>query len=55
MGKLKKPGGGKKETSTTLSSIASRGLRGEKLSPKEVKQLAGSVLGQDETKGPRKD
>lgn len=49
-----KGGGGKRETSDRVSTIASKGLRGEKLTKGEVKSLAGSVLSQDETKGHRK-
>lgn len=43
-----------KETSDRVSSIASKALRGEKLTNKEILALAGSVLSQDETKGKRK-
>ena len=42
-----------KETSDAMSALASRALRGEKLTDAEVKSLAGSVLSQDETKGKR--
>lgn len=50
----KKPSGGKKQTSDRVSSIAAKGLQGKKLTAKEIKSLAGSVLSQDETKGKRK-
>ncbi len=54
-GKAKgKGGGGKKETSDKMSKLASRALRGEKLTKKETASLGGSVLSQDETKGNRK-
>lgn len=50
----KKPTGtGKKESGSRVSSIASKGLRGKKLTTKEIKSLSGSVLSQDETKGRR--
>lgn len=49
-----KPSGGGRQTSDRVSRIASKGLRGEKLKPGEVRSLAGSVLSQDETRGPRK-
>lgn len=42
-----------KESSDAMSKLASRALRGEKLTDAEVKSLAGSVLSQDETKGKR--
>ena len=42
-----------KESSDAMSELASRALRGEKLTDAEVKSLAGSVLSQDETKGKR--
>ncbi|MGB0449971.1 MAG: hypothetical protein ACPGF6_05210 [Porticoccaceae bacterium] len=42
-----------KQSSDRLSSLASKALRGETLTKKEVKSLAGSVLAQDETKGKR--
>jgi len=44
----------KKETSDEMSTIASKALRGKKLTPTEIKRLGGSVLSQDETKGARK-
>jgi hypothetical protein len=43
-----------KQSSDALSTLASKALRGEKLTQAEVKSLAGSVLSQDETKGPNK-
>lgn len=50
----KKGGGkGKKETSDRVSEIASKALRGEKLTKAEIKSLGGSVLSQDETRGKR--
>lgn len=42
-----------KESSDAMSELASRALRGEKLTDAQVKSLAGSVLSQDETKGKR--
>lgn len=49
-----KGSGGKKETSDRLSTLASKALRGEKLTKAEQRSLGASVLSQDETKGPRK-
>lgn len=43
----------KKESSDELSSLAAKVLRQKNATP-EAKRLAGSVLGQDETKGKRK-
>lgn len=43
-----------KQSGNKTSTIASKALRGEKLTKTEVKSLAGSVLAQDETKGKRK-
>ncbi len=51
MAASKKGGGGRKTSGDKPATIASKGLRGEKLTKKEVKTLAGSVLSQDETKG----
>lgn len=50
----KKPSGGSKQTSQSISSIASKGLRTGKLTPSEIKKVSGSALGQDEKKGPGK-
>ena len=44
----------KKETSDRMSKIASKALRGGKLTKAEIIALGGSVLSQDETKGKRK-
>lgn len=44
----------KKESTDKTSSLAGKVLAGHKPTPKEAKTLAGAVLGQDETKGPRK-
>lgn len=45
----------KKQSSDKLSKLASKVLSGKKKpTSKEAKSLAGSVLGQDETKGKRK-
>ncbi len=44
----------KKETSDRMSKIASKALRGQKITKKETRSLGGSVLSQDETKGSRK-
>ncbi len=52
--KTNNSGGGKKETGNKMSVLASKALRGEKLSPAQVKSLGASVLSQDETKGKRK-
>ena len=43
-----------KQSSSTLSSIASRVLGGARATQREIMQLAASVLGQDETGGGRK-
>jgi len=43
----------KKQSGNRPSSIASKALRGEKLTQSELMTLAGSVLSQDETKGKR--
>jgi len=42
-----------KESSDAMSKLASRALRGEKLTDDEIKSLAGCVLTQDQTKGKR--
>ena len=42
------------QSTDKTAKIASRALQGEKLTKAEVKSLAGSVLRQDATKGPRK-
>jgi hypothetical protein len=44
----------KKVTGNTPSHIASEVLRGKTPSPSQVRTLAGSVLSQDETRGPQK-
>lgn len=44
----------KKQSGDKASTIAGKVLAGKKPTPKQVKTLAGSVLSQDETKGPRK-
>jgi hypothetical protein len=41
----------RKQSSSKVSSIAGKVLAGKKPTTKEAKALAGSVLGQDETKG----
>jgi hypothetical protein len=41
----------KKQSSPRVSSIAGKVLGGKKLTAKEAKALAGSVLSQDELKG----
>ena len=41
----------KKQSSQTVSSIAGKVLAGKQPTAKETKQLAGSVLSQDEKKG----
>jgi len=43
----------KKETTSRVSTIASKGLRGENLTKSEIKTIAASALSQDETKGQR--
>ena len=50
----KKSGGGRKQTSNRVATIASKALRGKTVTKAEVKTLAGSVLSQDETKGKRR-
>ena len=42
---------GKKQSSSKVSTIASKVLAGKKPSAGEAKSLAASVLSQDETKG----
>lgn len=46
-------GGGRKQTSQPVSSIASKGLRTGKLTKAEIRKVSASALGQDETKGRR--
>lgn len=41
----------KKQTSSRVSTLASKVLAGQKPTPKQAKTLAGSVLSQDEKKG----
>ena len=43
----------KKETSPRLSTLAAKVLTGKTPTPKEARELAGSVLSQDETKKQR--
>ena len=43
-----------KQTRPSVSTLASKGLRGEKLTPKEQKTVYASALGQDEKKGQKK-
>ena len=50
----KSGGGARKQTSQSVSSIASKGLRTGKLTPTEIKKVSASALGQDEKKGPGK-
>lgn len=47
-------GGARKQTTQSVSKIASKGLRTGKLTPSETRKVSGSALGQDEHKGPRK-
>lgn len=48
-------GGGRRQTGNRVSSLASKVLSGNhKPTAKEVKSLAASALGQDETKGKRR-
>ncbi|NDV86814.1 hypothetical protein GTW51_08870 [Aurantimonas aggregata] len=47
-------GGAKKETSQSVSAVASKGLRTGKLTPAETRKVSASALGQDETKGKKK-
>jgi hypothetical protein len=50
----KKRGGGRKQTSDRVSSLAAKVLSGNKKpTAKEIKTLAGAALGQDEHKGRR--
>jgi hypothetical protein len=44
----------KKQSSSPVSTIASKVLREGKATPGEAKKLAASVLSQDETKGQKK-
>lgn len=45
----------KKQSSSKMSTLASKVLSGDKKpTPKEVKSLAASVMGQDEKKGNKK-
>jgi len=44
----------KKQSGDKASSIAGKVLGGKKATQKEALIMAGSVLGQDEKKGPRK-
>lgn len=44
----------KKVTTPPVSTLASKGLRGGKLTPTEQKRVYASALGQDETKGQSK-
>ena len=44
----------KKESTNKTSKLAGQVLGGKKPSLKESRSLAGAVLSQDETKGPRK-
>lgn len=44
----------KKQSGDKASSLAGKVLAGKKPAPREARILAGSVLGQDETKGPRR-
>lgn len=44
----------KKQSSSKVSTIASKVLSGQKPTPKEAKSLAASVLSQDEKKGQSK-
>ena len=44
----------KKQSGNSTSKLAGKVLAGKKATPAETRRLAGSVLGQDETKGPRK-
>jgi hypothetical protein len=50
----KASGGGHKQTSQTVSSIASKGLRTGKLTAAETRTVSASAMGQDETKGGKK-
>lgn len=48
----KKAGGGRKQSSPSVSTLASKVLSGQKApTAKESRTLAASVLSQDETKG----
>ncbi len=46
--------GGHKQTSQSVSSVASKGLRTGKLTPSEIRKVSASAFGQDEKKGPGK-
>lgn len=43
-----------RQTSDKVSTIASKILRGEKVSPAQVKSVAASALGQDQKPRPKK-
>lgn len=43
----------KKQSGDKVSTIASKGLRGEKLTKSETKSVCGSVMSQDEKNGKR--
>lgn len=49
----KSSGGGRRQTSQGVSSIAAKGLRTGKLTPTEIRKVSASALAQDETKGKR--
>ncbi|WP_193603304.1 hypothetical protein [Agrobacterium sp. MS2] len=49
-----KGGGAKKQTSQSVSSIASKGLKTGKLTAAETRKVSASALGQDEKPGPKK-
>jgi hypothetical protein len=44
----------KKQSSSPVSTVASKVLREGKATPAQAKKLAASVLSQDETKGQKK-
>jgi hypothetical protein len=50
----KDPKMAKKQSSSPVSSTASKVLRGGKATPSEAKKLAASVLSQDEKRGQKK-
>ena len=51
----KSSGGGNKQSGDKTSTLASRILSGDKKATQsDARKLAGSVLSQDQTKGPRK-
>lgn len=49
-----KPKPVKKQTSDRMASIGARAMRGETMTPEEIRAMGASLVGQDETAGKRK-